>query len=300
MIESLASIYSVDIARIEARHSSNREITMLCSRGWFVNLATRCTTFVSWTVSRLWRSCADVCSAAPEKPSREKAGPAKRRAGKEHCQKKRRGGGGALRAFIHHRFQDLPSGQRKFTVSMMSELADEYRVLPPDQKQMFQRAGLAAAAAHRQGFRSFSKLPRSEPSSQRPHLGLADSQQEDAGQRPGDVTESGAIVATSAEMEVVNSLRYRGEGRFQQDFQEISEQVRADKHPDQDELSQEEQLALRALQATCHSEPLVAGMDENQHTELSRGFVRRKSCTLGLIPFHWFPPVQSVVQAQGP
>ena len=103
VIESLEMMLSVDISQIEARHSTNRELTLLRARGWIASMPTLCAGFICWTVARLHKSFCNVCSVPTETAPRESTRGSKQ--GKRTSPKKRRGGGGAWRCFLHVRGQ---------------------------------------------------------------------------------------------------------------------------------------------------------------------------------------------------
>ena len=296
MIESLAASMSVEISRIEARHSTNREVTLLRARGWIASLPTLCATFICWTVARLCASLRHVCTASMDAFGGEKASKPKKE--KSRVKKVRRGGGGAWRCFLHVRARGT-----RFTVSTLSQLAEEYRALSGAEKQRFVEAGRAGTFAHRGGFASFGTRPQQR-----------DVRQRSSGQQlqqmharvdnvplPGDVTATGAIVASTAAIEAARAVQYHGPGLFLQDYQDMADalqtQRQAARREEADALTEADESALTALQETCQHEPLVKSINEAEHTLLGQGFLKVKTCLQAMTAFHWVPPIAQVAQA---
>ena len=63
-----------------------------------------------------------------------------------------RGGGGAWRAFFHHKMRG-----NKFSGAMAKELSEQYRGLTPEQKAWYEDVGRFATAAHKCGQRSLGQ-----------------------------------------------------------------------------------------------------------------------------------------------
>ena len=281
-------VISIDIGRIEARHSTNREVTMLRARGWFVSLATLTATFISWMVSRLAAAARDVAYTSADKPPVEKADATKRRGNKRP--KKRRGGGGPWRAFLHFRMCRCgEKAERRFTLRRLSELSEEYRRLAPEQKQVFVEAGRAATEAHRAGHRAFAPVPKMLTP-----LGAELLPQPSP--EPGDVLASGAIVASSAAVEAGRQLQYSGPGTFLEEYAELKKSLK-EKRPDPHQLTGQEVQALRDIQAECFEDPVVADLAQRQHASLSSSFQKVKANCSALTAFHWFPPIVKYAQA---
>ena len=158
MLESIASFISLDISQIEARHATNREITLMRARGWYPSLEYVTASFVTrfqqhlgdwrWRKSRDSKEEADKDKQTTEKHSKKK--------------KKKGGGGGAWRAFIHEK----ASGERfdrGLNGQSIGGVAAENRALTPEQKARYVNAGRMATHAHAQGFKAFaSSTPSSE------------------------------------------------------------------------------------------------------------------------------------------
>eukprot|EP00971_Amphidinium_carterae_P326651 6457579-Amphidinium_carterae.1 len=70
-------------------------------------------------------------------------------------EKPRRGGGGAWRAFVHHR-----SRKRKLDATTTKSLAEEYHALSPNTRSFYKRLGEDATALHREGQLTFPHYSR--------------------------------------------------------------------------------------------------------------------------------------------
>ena len=134
LTEFLAGSIQLDTARIEARHSSNRETTMQRARGWFVTMQSLNSKFVVRQFATKQGSANGVRKGSLKK----KKPPNKTK------------GGGAWRAFLHHRYKG-----HKFTRDSMKLIAAEYRSLSADDINFYLDVGQAATDAHRQGHKSF-------------------------------------------------------------------------------------------------------------------------------------------------
>lgn len=196
VIQALCLAISVDIGAIEAKHSSNREVTMMRARGWYPSLQTLTAAFVTKCFSVLSGFLGlagdlqeSVSGTSKEtKPSKEKT---------------RGGGGGGWRAFVHER-----SAGVRFDGQSTSELAALWAELPAEEKARFQRAGQLATRAHAAGFQAFG--PRRCSANQHaavPELSI------------GDVTNSGAIVAADPASMLDSALTYGGQQTFETRFQ---------------------------------------------------------------------------------
>ena len=167
VLQSLADIICVDVANIEAAHSSTREFSQLRSKGWTSSLQTISSRFVLQQRQRAVSQACPINASVGDK--RKKAWPNKRRRG---------GGGGAWRAFASFYLQG-----RQITAELATAMSTAYRQLSDEDRLMFQEAGAAATIAHRQGFRSFAhSAARGRPA-------------QAAILRPGDVLPDGVVVA---------------------------------------------------------------------------------------------------------
>lgn len=144
-LEALAICTSVDVAKIECRHASNRDLTMLRGSGWTPSLSVISAKF----------SCGTF------KPSEKH----NRRKVKKHLQKqtKTRRPGGAWRAFLSQRLQaqrwneDPSFGGKQLT---MHDLSIEYHQLSDAEKTYFAEVGRLATIAGRHGYTPFGKRVR--------------------------------------------------------------------------------------------------------------------------------------------
>ena len=141
--ETIATSFTLDTVRIEARHASNREQTMQRGRGWQVNMSLLNARFV----------CMQFATHQGRKEPPKKTRQVRKR------MKKPAKGGGAWRAFIAHRFRGS-----KFSTASIKAIANEYRNLGEDEKEFYQEAGRAATLAHKSGHKSF---PRTAPTVQK-------------------------------------------------------------------------------------------------------------------------------------
>ena len=152
VVESIASMTSVDIAAIEAKHASNRETSLLRARGWLPSLATLASKFILGTTKRIFSAFGvfrSSTSSAPKKDTDPSQPPKK---------KKPSGGGGPWRVFLHVRARG-----EKFTSESIARLLQEYQGLSPEEKEKFGAAGAAATAAHREGYMHHSTLQGGVP-----------------------------------------------------------------------------------------------------------------------------------------
>ena len=198
MLEALASQYELDIAAVEAAHSTSREFTKLRSRGWTPSLEAVSAKFVqrmsSWATSTMPTATAKGTS---------------RRAAKEVRRSQKFGGrigGGPWRAFVHERASGHKLGSAG---ASPSELKTAYHALAPEEKRRYQLAGEAATAAHRLGHTPF---PRSRDQRHAGHHGGDERIPASAAalqdvHEPGSRTASGAIVA--ADVQSGGSLQVR-------------------------------------------------------------------------------------------
>ena len=140
-LEALAETMDRCISTIEARHALTRRLTV--ARGvqtWIPKLASTSAEFCLRQVL-LQQGPEAFASQASDEP-----------AGKTKPEKKRRGGGGACRAFLHEH-----SAGRRFTKSSLKELLQEFHSLDPTALAYYEDLGKRAAFAHRNGYHSFGE-----------------------------------------------------------------------------------------------------------------------------------------------
>ena len=265
---------SLDIAPIEARRSSNREVAMMRSRGWFASLATLASSFVSRTLSSMQHSVSRDGPTA--KTNRKGAGPEQRPA------RRRRGGGGAWRAFVH-----VMSRGKQCTTSKLSSLAAEYRQLSVEEF-LNKEAGEAATLAHRHGYHAFG-----EPASKSKL-----SQQKQPQTQQASLSSSAIIPAMDKGDVYTMSLRSTGTDAFLQEYEE----VRLNAHKElqlasaSSGLSAEEMSELQKHAAQSGTEELPTVLQEKQHSGVAGSFVRFGMRMVNCIQLEWIPPIKNVVQ----
>lgn len=271
---------SLDIATVEARHASNREVTLLRARGWVPSLATLCAAFVSKTVGSASKpDCPDL-KAPPKKEESHKRrgqpGPAKRR-----------GGGGAWRAFLSQKCKSSVSNFGvRFTSRSLSELAEEYRRLTPSDRAVFEEAGQAGALAHGAGYASFGKRIR-----------RAGGQMANAPQ-PGSVSESGAIIGSNTEIDRALAFHSLGGLDFPQQFERVKDIVNLEFKTKAVEFTEDEETSLSQFMSATEDSHLVQGLQQGQHIEMSPCFSQVGSHSGNVLSLNWFPPVCKAVKAR--
>ncbi|CAE7701418.1 unnamed protein product [Symbiodinium pilosum] len=141
-MQVLALSIDLEIAAIEARHAASRRLTMSAVQQWVPDMQ---------EVSAIW-TYRQVSLREQVLPSQ---GHATRVAEESDAAKRRKGAGGAWRAFVHERCK----GQ-KLSIGFAKELSSEYKNLPFAEMQRFQRLGVFANLAWRSGFASFGDRER--------------------------------------------------------------------------------------------------------------------------------------------
>lgn len=250
VLRSLALFLHCDIAEIEATHSSNREATVLRTRGWFTSLETLSAKFVTKVVGK----CAGTLGMKTDKTDQRPS-----------CEPKTKivRGGGAWRAFCHEKFRGA-----RFDKNTVSAAAEEYRRLPPEEKQKYDLAGIAAVRAKRSGLPSFA--PHSSTASAAAPA-LFEHINDIPG--PGETTESGAIVAADSDFNLALLTTYRGNGFFNEKYQHVKQLVLREQKLKKGELdlSAEEVEEFASLEeASKSSANLPQRAAANGHQQMSR------------------------------
>lgn len=186
-----------DIAKVEARHSSNREVTFARARGWPVDISEMNAKFV----------CRQYVSKT-QKVTKERKRPGPR---PKKIKRKNTKGGGAWRAYIHHRYKGI-----KFSRESMRQISAEYRNLSPNEKAFYRDVGSQATESHRHGFSSFAGQRRSQT--------MGSSAKTASNTSPGDITETGAIVAADSNMPDLFLDAYGGPN-FEDAFDQAKQQL---------------------------------------------------------------------------
>lgn len=258
VIECLASAAQVDVSAIECRHSSTREYTMLRSRGWFPSFESIC-------AKALFRF-------ADKKHTKDSQ---KRRTRRQRVTK-RRGGGGAWRAFVHDRLK----GKGKLDKETAQNLSHDYNSLTHDELEHYKQAGDLAAFAHRKGFESFGPRTRKPLTQAVPPLPI------------GAETSTGAIVAPDAHQFLVPFTGDTLAVRYATMKQSLTKSTDDDMALLPAEIEEYNRFCSNAA-----SDPLVKELGSAGFGALCSGF----SCTALPISqttgFTWQPHVTDIVQA---
>ena len=268
VLESLASIFSLDTVEIEAKHGSNRELTMLRGRGWVPSLLNVAASALSRFVSRRARDRAAGHGSAEKKA-----------ASKSRRTRPKRGGGGAWRAFCHER-----SKGQKFTLEMLRQLAAEYARLGVEEKQIYVEAGMKATLAHKHGHSSFAS------SSIQPSSGKANS-------HVGDLTSDGATIAPDPSVASLSILEHAGE-TFMDRYAQVRQSIVQGKTLDPCHVDEEGVLALARVKESASNNAIVKGFHQSKHTEVSGAFDGTPTNSASLISLEWFAPVTQAVKAR--
>lgn len=271
-LEAIASMIAVDIAEIEARHSSNRELT-LRARGWYCSLPVLSSKFVMQTVSKLYGNHDDGTmdvQMSDDKPD-------------ETRKKSSKGGGGAWRAFLHSQ-----SAGRRFTRETLEELSNTYRSLSAEQRAFYAEAGEKAALAHRQGFASFVKKDkRVSPIAMVPQP-----------LQIGEETPGGAIVAADLNVDPQDILTYTGPDFFLQRFEGLTQQIRdyAKTNKDPCYLNKAELQELSKYRQQAAEDDSLQDWSNAGHSFLSNGFGKVGTVLSNLVSLQWVPDIISLVK----
>ncbi|CAE7191096.1 unnamed protein product [Symbiodinium sp. KB8] len=132
--EVLSMMFDSDISDIECRHAQTRDHSKVRARGWVPSLETLAAKFAL--------RGSNHARYNPEPGSRS---------WKTRTPKKKKGGGGAWRAFVQQHAEGVRSA---------AELAVKYRHLSRAERSRLELAGKIATAAHRQGHSSFGVRQR--------------------------------------------------------------------------------------------------------------------------------------------
>lgn len=297
VIESLAQLFAVDIAAIEARHSTNRDFSLLRSKGWITSLETVSARFniqhfgfQSASKSRSKKGC--------ESQSPRVQAPRVR---------KKKGGGGGLRAYISVRSRGK-KGKPDF-----QKLAREYALLSNDEKQEYKSIGRAGTLAHKHGHAAFGKIKRKRSNKlvskfqQNRALLLESVEKESAIMLPGDCTESGAIVALDADQSLVQSFDQHMSKQtlqlqcmresFAEKYQEFLDSL-DDEVQDPLALSPDDQNALQSLEEASLVEPTVTHLQQEGHAFVAENLKLESSASGRASFLRWKTPAPHAVQAR--
>ena len=301
MLQALAAAISLDISQIEARHSSNREMSLMRSRGWIPSLLTVTAAFVTRTWSLFsgnrFKSSSDKAADDSHDDGDSFQQPSKRNRNRSRT---KGGGGGAWRAFVHVRAK----GGTKLTGADFSQLSHEYQNLSAEEKEFYRVAGERGAQAHAAGFSSFGSQSESRPRSSvvpRPSL------------TPGAVDGFGfseeALVATDPATMLQESLQYGGIHSFGTRFDIAKQQIKLvcqkQLQPEEGQLvvqsteqstqlSKDDEAALAEFHSQACKEALVKTQC-SQHSALAAGFIKTDMLQ-GTIGLHFAAPIKALVK----
>ena len=299
VLESLAQTLCTDIAPIEARHASNREMSLLRNRGWSPSLQTLTSKFIGSTLGSLHKKMQSYLSRSTQGESNHGADEAsvQSKARTSSKDSKRGGGGGAYRAFVSQK-----SRGRKFDAHTLSALGEEYRNLPPDQKLYWERVGQAGTLAHKHGFKSFPSSSSSTNSCGQDHFSIHASLMNHPVDvaAPGDVTDSGAIIAADDGLDIQVANTYFGPDAFEWQYSKVKEFANKERqqHLLDLEVSKNEENALLLYEGSSSETPFVQGFVKENMNETASGFALVGSRLFSLVCFDWIAPIFKMVKAR--
>ncbi|CAE7030814.1 unnamed protein product [Symbiodinium sp. CCMP2456] len=270
ILEALASIIAVDVASIEAGHSSAREFANLRSRGWTSSLETVSSRFLLLQRKTLGATTSQRMSSKV-KPT------------KKDGQKKRRGGGGAWRAFVHQNAKGM-----KLTAQLAASLSAAYHDLSDADWQRYSEAGQAGTAVHRMSMRAFPAHPRPGPRQGRnAAVGML---------LDGDRTRDGVIVAADAPDGAIQSFAREGTltDRYVSYQAELAALFKA--RVDALDLSKDEVVALARHQEDAPCLAAAQQWERDGHSELAAAVSKVPAAASTTAAFSWNPHVEKPVQ----
>ena len=290
LLESLASMLAIDIAQIEALHSTNRETTMMRSRGWFCSAATLSSRFITHVVSKSELQVPTQKNQESEKSKDSKPKPT----GLTH-------GGGPWKAFVH----DRAKGQ-KLNADLMSRLSDEFRALTPDQFQKYKEAGAAGTLAHQRGFSSFgprdpkrsrtSTIPKALlPGDIDPLTGTV------VGAMPSSSSSSNTTIEALTEAGNLGIVPYSGPDFFAENYEKLKREANEETQTlyQLDKLSKDQESHLSLFESEASSDKFLASWTTDKFSSLLSGFRKRGTNCSDLASFQWTPPLSNLVKAGG-
>ena len=276
VVESLACCFTVDISSVEARHSSNREMSMLSNRGWVPSLQCLSAKFVCKRVGELSKRFKFIFKSGGEAPETQQGGRA------WSSRPKINRGGGPWRAFCHERCK----GSR-FTLASIQQLSEEYRNLSVSEKQRYVEAGAAAVLARKHGHQSFdnTRTKRTAAGQQRQL-------------QPGDVdiAPSGFLVATDRKSDLEWLRHYDGKDNFLDGYEQLKLSVSTEKD-EESTFNAEDEKRIAEFEANTTGAGTVCTLNELGHTATSSNFQNAGSRMGHFISLEWFPPIANICQA---
>ena len=294
VVEALAQQFAVDIAAIEAGHSTNRDFSLLRSKGWVPSLETVSARFNIQHFGHFGNQ--------NQKPSSKKSSCVRK-------VKQRKGGGGSFRAYISHRARGQ-KGKANFR-----ELAKEFKELPHEQKQRFHEIGTLGTLAHKKGYTAFGRIKRKKASKVLAKFKMNRMLAHQSVERnsilalPGDVSSTGAIVAVDADQSLVERFEQQIQKQHQQQHLQCMHESFAEKYlefldsldgvSDPLALSPEEETSLQSLAEETQHDPVVKDFQERGHVHVADGMHLDPSSTGRATFLHWQPPAAHAAQARG-
>lgn len=252
-------------------------------KGWLPSLQTLSARFISHTVSGL----TSLFNTLGIKQNRKKNQNIPSDESKPPLKKKRRGGG-AWRAFVHFHCRG-----NRFSGETISQLAERYHNLSQEEFDFFAEVGEKAVQAHREGFLPFAKEPHCHSQSEQSNLYTHPKEFPHV----GDVTDSGAIIASSAGLQTQLQLMYFGEDQFLEGYQKLKKQVNKEAKDLSTDCTQQEEKDLQQFYEQTGTSSLVEWMKQGKHSEAINIFGQVGSSLPNLFVADWFPSVLSATKA---
>lgn len=262
-LEALGVITNVDVAKIECRHASNRDLTMLRGSGWTPSLSTISAKFARGTFKK----------HDPNQQVKVKKTVVK----KSKCKRP----GGAWRAFLSNRLasrtwnEDSRFGGLQLS---MKDLSNEYKQLSAEEKAYFVEVGRLATLAGQHGHTPFGKRTR------RPVLALP----------VGSVTNTGLLVMGNVGEDL--SLVQWGDQPFSKTYSDFQKEVSAKRA-----ASKPAPLPKDAVELPPSITTMIETSGSHAHCKAfvspSTSF-RRCGSEYKLHTAKWKPPVQEFAQAR--
>ena len=309
ILRSLAEVCVTDIAQVEARHASNRELAHMQNRGWFPSLPTLAAKFVCTTLGHLRKMVRAVSpmfdqhfESQPEQHALDGAGTKTQTGGHAHDRKKlkpgqtaakKRTAGGAWRAFCHQM-----CGGEKFSAQTMAKLGEQFRALTPEQKEQYAIAGRAATLAAQHGFSAFGQAPRKKAADKfSVHEKLVERLSDFPA--PGTQLPSGAIVAANSDWDLqLASMRY-GPDSFDEQYNKVKDLANMERKTrlQETELTKERLLELQEFAGCASADPFVQNLMGKNMTETGTGFLLSGQ-RANFVSFDWIAPISKAVKAR--
>lgn len=264
----LACALFTDIAKVEARHSSNREITFARARGWEVDMSELNSKFV----------CRQFAAKKCKKKVRGKPGPRPKK-----IKRKNTKGGGAWRAFIHAKHRG-----HKFDKESMKVILQEYRSLSAEDMAYYKDIGQAATESHKHGFASFGQSRK--PTGQQRRT----SAHQDDFLEPGHITPTGVVVSGDIRVPDLLLTPYTGT-TFEETYQDMKQKLLEDERAmkaleDQTETTNEQSLEVYRAKTQLPDPETLPRFDTSTAVV--------PSAVLGQQRMAWQPNIQEIVEAQ--